>query len=67
MCPPPDPVLRLQRPVIAKIIEDEVWLEGERRGCPVPPEDPIVRENVCTIVLRIGRELREKFETARPS
>ena len=57
-----DPVVRLELPVIARIIQDEVWLEGERRGGPVPPDDPVVCENVCSIILRIGRELREKFE-----
>ena len=45
--------------VIQKIIDDETWLEGERRGCRVSPDDPVVRENVCRIVLRVGQELRE--------
>jgi hypothetical protein len=53
-----DPVIFRELPVIQKIIQDETWLEGERRGCPVSPEDPVVRENVCLIVLRIGAELR---------
>jgi hypothetical protein len=44
--------------VIQKIIQDETWLEGERRGCYVSPDDPVVRENVCCVVLRIGQELR---------
>jgi hypothetical protein len=59
MCPHPDPVVYRQLPVIEKIIRDETWLEGERRGRPVPAEDPAVRENVCLVVLRIGRDLRE--------
>jgi hypothetical protein len=59
MCPHPDPVVYRQIPVIEKIIRDETWLEGERRGRPVPAEDPAVRENVCLVVLRIGRDLRE--------
>ena len=54
-----DPVIFRELPVIQKIIRDETWLEGERRGCPVSPGDPVVRENVCRIILRIGRELRE--------
>ena len=57
---PPDPVLSRQRSMIAKIIADETWLEGERRGRPVEPTDPVVRHQVCTIVLRIGAELRER-------
>jgi hypothetical protein len=53
-----DPVVARQLPVIQKIIHDETWLEGERRGCPVPPTDPVVREKVCTVVLRVGADLR---------
>lgn len=56
-----DPVVRRELPVIDKIIRDETWLEGERRGCPVSPRDPAVRENVCRVVLRIGQNLRDKF------
>ena len=61
-----DPVMFRQLPVIQKIIADETWLESERRGCPVPPEDPVVRENVCEVILRIGAALREALmvETA---
>jgi hypothetical protein len=53
-----DPFLFRQLQVVQKIIEDETWLEGERRGCPVTPDDEVVRENVCRVVLRIGREMR---------
>jgi hypothetical protein len=45
--------------MIEKIIQDETWLEGERRGCYVPPSDIVVRANVCIVVLRIGAEVRE--------
>lgn len=58
----PDPVLLGQLPLIQKIIADETWLEGERRGCRVPPSDPVVRERVCQIILRVGQELREAAE-----
>lgn len=57
-----DPVMFRQLPVIQKIIADETWLEAERRGCPVPPEDPVVRERVCAVILRIGAALREALE-----
>ncbi len=53
-----DPVLVRQMPRIEQIIRDETWYEGERRGCPVTADDPIVREHVCEVVLRIGAELR---------
>lgn len=58
MKPPTDPSLLMQLPFIAKIIQDETWLEGERRGAPVSPQDPVVRANVCEIVLRHGAEMR---------
>lgn len=54
-----DPLLFRQLQVVQKIIDDETWLEGERRGRPVTPDDTVVRENVCRVVLRIGRQMRE--------
>ena len=57
----PDPVISRELPVIEQIIRDEMWLEGERRGCPVSSGDPVVREHVCEVILRIGREMRETF------
>lgn len=53
-----DPVIFRELPVIQKIIADETWLEAERRHCWVSPEDPVVRENVCLVILRIGAALR---------
>ena len=57
-----DPVMFRQLPVIQKIIQDETWYESERRGCAVSADDPVVRERVCEIVLRIGAELRATLE-----
>jgi hypothetical protein len=54
-----DPILFRELPVIQKIIDDETWLEGERRGCYVPRDDRAVRERVCEVVLRVGKEIRE--------
>lgn len=59
---PRDPMLSLQLARIRKIFADETWFEAERRGCFVPPDDPVVREKVCGVVLRIGREMRKNFE-----
>jgi len=56
-----DPVVFREIPIIRKVIEDETWYEGERRGCHVTADDPVVRENVCAVILRIGRELRESL------
>ncbi len=61
---PFDPVMFRQLPVIRKIVADETWLEGERRGCAVLPTDPMVRENVCRVILRIGAQLREALTRA---
>jgi hypothetical protein len=62
---PFDPIIFHELPVIQKIIEDETWLEGERRCCPVSSEDPVVRENVCLVLLRIGHQLRVSVAAAQ--
>lgn len=59
-----DPVLSSQLPLIAKIVADETWLEGERRGCWVSSDDPVVKENVCRVILRVGAELRRIAEAS---
>jgi hypothetical protein len=56
-----DPVIFRELAVIHKIIEDETWLEGERRGCWVSFDDPVVRGNVCNVVLRIGQQMRDSI------
>lgn len=56
----PDPVLSIQRAMIAQIVANETWYEGERRGCAVHPDDPVVRYNVCIVVLRCGGDMREE-------
>jgi hypothetical protein len=58
---PIDPIIFRELPVIQKIIQDETWLEGERRGCHVRPDDRIVRERVCEVVLTIGQQLRDSL------
>ena len=60
----PDPIVALELPTIQRIIDDETWLESERRGCRVSPDDGVVREKVCEIVLRIGAQLRAASERA---
>ncbi|MBL9206514.1 MAG: hypothetical protein JNN01_15590 [Opitutaceae bacterium] len=61
---PIDPVVQKEIPVIQKIIDDETWLEGERRGCFVRKSDPVVVGNVCSVILRIGRQLRQGFTSS---
>ncbi|HWA25404.1 MAG TPA: hypothetical protein VG734_07075 [Lacunisphaera sp.] len=62
--PRTDPALFLQLPVIRRIIDDETWLESERRGYCVTADDQVVRENVCKVILRIGAQLRAAAEKA---
>ena len=57
-----DPVVFRELPVIEKIISDETWLEGERRGGYVSPEDPVVRDRVCDVILSVGENLRALFQ-----
>jgi len=57
-----DPIVFLELRAIQKIIDDEIWLEGERRGHAVDPLDPAVVAAVCAIILRIGAELRASAE-----
>lgn len=62
-----DPILFHELPVIQKIIQDETWLEGERRGCHVRPDDRVVREKVCEVILRVGHHLRETLSSSVPT
>ena len=64
---PIDPILLREIPVIQKIIQDEMWLEGERRGCAVSANDSVVRENVCKVILQIGQQLRDSVTTVGSS
>jgi len=62
----PDPVLVQQLPRIAQVIRDETWYEGERRGCAVAPDDPVVREKVCQVILRLGAAWRAELMARDP-
>ena len=65
----PDPIVIRELPVIQKIIADETWLEGERRGTYVSSDDPVVQGHVCEVILCIGEQLRAMFqgsEVAQP-
>ena len=58
---PKDPFIIRELRAIEQIVRDETWLEGERRRAYVSPDDPVVRENVCRVILRIGAQLRESL------
>lgn len=53
---------RYEMPMIEKIIENECWLEGERRGEPVNRKDPVVINTVADIILNgEGKRMRDMF------
>jgi hypothetical protein len=54
-----DPVVFRELSMILKIIQDETWLESERRGCAVSASDVVVRENVCRTILKVGQQMRD--------
>lgn len=54
--------IRAEIPEIEKIVKNEVWLEGERRGQPVDRHDEVVRQRVAEIILNgAGRHLRTRI------
>ena len=54
-------IIRSEIPDVKSIVENECWLEGERRGRPVDPHDESVRERVADIILGgVGAFLRQK-------
>ena len=58
----PAQIIHNQLDLVAKVTRDEQWLEGERRGCYVPPCDKIVQARVFAIAMQHGAEWREKAE-----
>ena len=58
---PESEFIRTEIPDVKNIVENECWLEGERRGEPVDARDETVRERVANIILGgAGAYLREK-------
>ena len=39
-------VIKEELQIVRKIVQDEIWYEGERRHAFVPPEDVVVAKNV---------------------
>lgn len=50
--------IQAERMIIEKIIRDETWYEGERRGRSVPADDMSVMRKVCEIVRRHDKEIK---------
>ena len=54
-------IIRAEIPEIARIVNNECWLESERRGCQVDPHDDVVRRRVADIILGgAGAYIRQK-------
>jgi len=64
---PETEIIRSEIADIKSIVENECWLEGERRGRPVDPHDETIRMRVAQIILGgAGAYLRQKH-SQRPS
>jgi hypothetical protein len=51
--------IRSEFPEVERIVQNECWLEGERRGTPVDPNDAVVQKRVAEIILSgFGEKLR---------
>ncbi|RYD77610.1 MAG: hypothetical protein EOP84_15315 [Verrucomicrobiaceae bacterium] len=54
-------IILAEIPDVAAIVQNECWLEGERRGCAVDPRDEVIRRRVAEIILAgAGAYLRER-------
>ncbi len=59
-------IILAELPDVERIVRDECWLEGERRGCPVDPKDEVIRTRVAEIILSgVGAELRRRHSEKR--
>ena len=51
--------IQAEIPEVRKIVQDECWLEGERRGAAVDPRDDAIQKRVAEIILSgVGAQLR---------
>ena len=63
--PHSDEIIRAEIPDIARIVQDECWLEAERRGHPIDRHDPTIQQRVAEIILSgVGRVMRQKYSRA---
>lgn len=53
-------LIQAQIPIIEKIIRDETWFEGERRGHYVSETDTVVIRRVCRIIRRDASTIIEQ-------
>ena len=65
---PESKFIRSEIPDVKNIVENECWLEGERRGQPVDAQDDTIRERVAQIILGgAGAYLRKKHSGTGPA
>jgi len=63
---PESEFIRSEIPDVKNIVDNECWLEGERRGEPVDAHDKTIRERVAQIILGgAGAYLRKKHSGQR--
>jgi len=56
----PQEIIDEEVPMVEHIVEDEMWLEAERRHCDIQNNDPEVQKHVAEIIREKGVELREE-------
>jgi hypothetical protein len=61
-------IIRAEIPDLKRIVENECWLEGERRGRAVDAHEETIQQRVAQIILGgAGAYLREKHSRSSPS
>jgi hypothetical protein len=58
----PTETTRRQIALIRQLQEEEAAKEAKRRGCFVPPDDPVVQLRLANTILERGEELRRLLE-----
>jgi hypothetical protein len=60
--------IRAEIPDVKSIVDNECWLEGERRGRSVDAHDKTIQERVADIILGgVGAYLRRKHNSHGPT
>jgi len=55
-------IIRSEIADVQHIVQEQCWLEGERRGYPVTRHDPVIQRRVADIILNgAGAFLRRKY------
>ena len=51
-------IILRQRRFVNEMYHNEMWYEGERRGCWVDRDDPIIENRVHQIIANVGGNIR---------